>query len=109
MIDNPPPDLPFVPAALDAARQAFFSRFDAFCAATGRAPGGVSDSLFGSVRKAEALRSKSADVKLGTLAEADAKLEVMAKLANVFLPERTLLHESQADTLAPRLECEDAG
>lgn len=75
-------------AALRAAKRAFLARFDAFCAATGRKPGGVSNALFGSVRKVKAMRDEAdpRDVNVETLAAADEKLSAMAAEAGIKLP-----------------------
>lgn len=83
-------DLPLLPPAeaLRAAKRAFLSRFDAFCAATGRKPGGVSDALFGSSKKVRQLRDPEnpKDVNVEVLAEADATLARLAAEAGITLP-----------------------
>lgn len=74
-------------ALLRQAKQAFLARFDAFCEATDRRPGGVSDVLFGSSRKVRELRDQTSpkDVTIEVLAVADEKLAAMAADAGVLL------------------------
>lgn len=72
--------------ALRSAVGAFLARFDAFCVATGRSEGGVSDAIFGSSRKVKDLRAGSG-VGVYTLADAETALARLAAEASITLPE----------------------
>lgn len=79
------------------------ARFDAFCAATGRKPGGVSAELFGSNRKVEDMRRpvKPVSVAIDRLAEADARLEDLATVLGVTLPDAVENEESESESARP--------
>jgi hypothetical protein len=88
--------------ALRAAKRGFLARFDAYCTATGRKPGGVSDVLFGSSKKVREMRDPDApkDVNVEVLAAADKKLEALAADAGITLP--ASVENAESETMAAR-------
>jgi hypothetical protein len=74
-----------VPAP-QVALDVFFTRFDAYCAATEQDEGPVSSALFGASDRVSEIRQTRSDVGAKRLAAADARLAELAAAAGVELP-----------------------